>query len=122
MEGNLERQPGLVTFKNQPYLTKHEVDREANKLRVELVPQIESFLSNDELFSGKKVDVEFSHQGVASLVCFIEAEEGKFVLKIPLNPTSVEGEGEFLKAWEAAGVPVPHVFKEGKLAQSSYTL
>lgn len=111
----------LVTFLNQPKLLEHEIDQEFNERRLNLVPQIEQLLSTDELFAGKEVDVAFSHNGVSSLVSFIEVLGQKFVLKIPLKPTA-EGEGKFLKEWEAVGVSVPHVFKEGNLGDYPYIL
>ncbi len=123
MEGSIEKKKPMITFKNQPKLSEDEVDKKRNELRVALVSHISNFLETDEYFQGKEVIVEFSEQGVSSLVCFIETGDKKFVLKIPLNSTVLAGdEALFLKTWEASGVSVPHVFKEGMLGTSSYLL
>ncbi len=117
-----ENMSSKITFKNQPKLSGHEADQKYDERRQALIPEIENFVSTDELFAGKDVSIEFSHKGVSSLVSFIESGEEKFVLKVPLSSTGFESEGEFLKAWEEIGVKVPHVFKEGKLGMHSYLL
>ena len=121
MSFNPEGSPTTITFKNEPKLSEHEVDRDANERRLMLVSEIERFLRSDELFAGKDVRVEFSHGGVSSLLSFVEAGEDKYVLKIPLNPAS-EGEAAFLKEWESLGVRVPHVYREGRIADNPYIL
>ena len=110
-----------INYKNKPRLSEHEVDKISNDRRITLVPLLESFLSSDEMFAGKDISVEYSHQGVSALVAFIEADVDKYVLKIPLNPIA-EGEALFLKKWEEVGVTVPHVYKEGKLGDHPYIL
>ena len=110
-----------INYKNKPRLSEHEIDNTPNDRRIALVPLLEYFLSSDEMFVGKDISVEYSHQGVSSLVVFIEADANKYVLKVPLNPTA-EGEALFLKKWEEVGVTVPHVYKEGKLGDHSYIL
>lgn len=122
MEFNLE-QPSMIHFKNQPKLSGVEIDQRRDEKRLMLVSHVEHFLSTDDLFKGKEVGVEFSYEGVSSLVCFVEVDKEKFVLKIALNNTVSEGsEALFLKTWEAAGISTPHVFKEGKLADNPYVL
>lgn len=121
MTFNPERMPAKIVFKNQPKLSDHEVDRDANERRLMLVSEIERFLVSDELFVGKDVSVEFSHKGVSSLIGFVEVGEEKYVLKIPLNPNT-EGEAAFLEEWEALGVQVPHVYMEGTIADHPYIL
>lgn len=111
----------MIYFKNQPKLSEHEVDQKFNERRLDLIPKIEDFLSTDALFAGRKAEVEFSHQGVSSLVAFVRADEEKFVLKVPLRPTD-EGEARFLREWEAVGVSVPHVFREGNFGDHPYIL
>lgn len=111
-----------IHYKNQPKLSEHEVDQKFNNRRIELIPKIDNFILADDLFKNKQISVEFSHQGVSSLVCFIQADDKKYVLKIPLSLKFSEGEGLFLKTWEAAGVVVPHVFKEGKIDDYTYIL
>ncbi len=110
-----------IHYKNKPRFSEHEFDKTFNDRRVALVPLIESFFSSDEMFVGKDISVEFSHQGVSALVAFIEAGTNKYVLKIPLKPDA-EGEALFLKKWEDVGVTVPHIYKEGKLGDYSYIL
>ena len=110
-----------IKYKNKPKLSEHEIDKISNDRRITLVPLLESFLSSDEMFVGKDISVEYSHQGVSALVAFIEAGADKYVLKIPLNPTA-EGEALFLNKWEEVGVTVPHVYKEGKLGDHPYIL
>lgn len=121
MAFNPEGAPDKIVFTNQPKLSEHEADRGANERRRMLVPEIERFLSADELFAGKDVKVEFSHGGVSSLLSFVETGEERYVLKIPLNPHS-EGEADFLNEWESVGVRVPHVFREGRIADHPYIL
>lgn len=111
----------MITFKNQPRLSEYEVDQKYNERRLILLSHMEQFLSTDELFKEKEINVEFSHSGISSLLSFIEANGEKYVLKIPLRPT-MEGETQFLKEWEAVNVPVPHVYKEGVIANFPYIL
>lgn len=111
----------MITFKNKPKLLEHEIDKEFNQKRLTLASHLESFLTEHELFKGKDVAVEFSQEGVSSLVCFVETDSGKYVLKIPLDSTD-EGEALFLKKWEEVGVVVPHVFAEGVIAGHPYIL
>lgn len=110
-----------IHYKNKPRLSEHEIDKISNDRRIAIVPLLESFLSSDEMFAGKDISVEYSHQGVSALVAFIEAGADKYVLKIPLNSTA-EGEALFLNKWEEVGVTVPHVYKEGRLGNHSYIL
>src|SRR3989344_9265428 len=102
----------MITFKNRPRLSEHEVDQKYNERRLMLLSHMEQFLSTDGLFKEKEVSVEFSHSGVSSLLSFIEANGVKYVLKIPLRPT-MEGEAQFLKEWEAENVSVSNVYEEG---------
>lgn len=111
-----------VVFKNQPRFLSHEVQRESNKRRQNIVAHLDGFFASHELFAGKEISVEFSHEGISSLVCFFEVGDTKYVLKVPLGVKSPEGEGMFLKAWESAGVKVPHVFDEGKIAGHPYLI
>lgn len=111
-----------VTFLNQPKLSEHEVDREFNERRLALVPLIESFILSSDQFKGDEVSVSFSHKGVSSLVCILETDGKKFVLKMPLSLIKNDSEPLFLQAWEKVGVKVPHVFAEGMLGNHSYTL
>lgn len=110
-----------ITYKNKPRLSEHEIDKISNDRRIALVPLLESFLSSDGMFVGKDISVEYSYQGVSSLVAFIEADADKYVLKIPLRLT-YDSEAMFLKKWEEVGVLVPHVYKEGKLGDHPYIL
>ncbi len=122
MEFNPERQNHGVHFKNQPKLSGFEVDQKNDEKRVTLVPQIEAFIADSDLFRGKDVSVEFSHKGVSSLVSFLEVDGKKYVLKIPLSSKPDEGEVQFLRAWESVGVSVPHVHEEGKVGDQPYIL
>ncbi len=110
-----------IKYKNKPKLSEHEIDKISNDRRIALVPLLESFLSSDEMFVGRDISVEYSHQGVSALVAFIETDADKYVLKIPLKPTA-EGEALFLNKWEEVGATVPHVYKEGKLGNHRYIL
>ena len=122
MEPHPEKQASRIVFKNQPKLSGFEIDKRYDDLRSMLVPYIENFLSTDELFKDKQVNVEFSHQGVSSLLSFVEVGDEKYVLKIPLNTTFAEGEATFLKAWESTGVATPHILREGIIADFPYIL
>ena len=114
--------PQNITFKNEPKVVTHESDKESNERRLALVPKVKAFLETDAFFKGKEIQVEFSHAGVSSLVSFIEAGDEKFVLKFPLANRPKEGEAEFLKVWESAGVAVPHVIEDGKFQDRPYVL
>jgi hypothetical protein len=123
MEFNPEKMPSNIVFKNQPKLSGFEVDEKRDERRLALIPYLESFLTNDELYAGKEVTVEFSHGGVSSLLCFIEADGEKRVLKIPLSNAAPEGsEALFLKQWESVGVATPHVFREGRIGDRPFIL
>lgn len=123
MESNSGKQSSKVCFKNQPKLSGEEIDKKRDKRRVALVSQVENFLSTDEMFKNREVGVEFSHEGISSLVCFVEVGDEKFVLKIALNDTVSDGsEALFLKTWEIAGVKTPHIFKEGEFVGGPYVL
>ncbi len=123
MEGGIEKQNSTITFKNQPKLSGDPVDKKRDELRVALVPHVERFVATDEFFKGQEVTVEFSEQGVSSLVSFIETRGEKFVLKIPLNDIGSAGsEALFLKTWESAGISTPHIFKEGMFDTNPYLL
>jgi hypothetical protein len=52
----------MITFKNEPLLSPHEVDQKRNDRRMALIPHIQDFLSHDELFKDTDVTVEFSHK------------------------------------------------------------
>ena len=111
-----------VLFLNQPKISPHAVDTKFNERRMFLVPQIEEFISNHELFKNNAVSVTFSHAGVSSLVAILEIPEEKFVLKIPLAFKPYSPEGMFLEAWEQVGVSVPHVIENGLLHEHPYFL
>ncbi len=112
-----------IHFKNQPKFSGAEVDRIRDERRLASFSSLENFLSNDDLFKGKEIEVEFSHQGISSLVCFIEGDEKKLVLKIAVDNTVTEGsEALFLRTWEATGISTPHIYKEGKLADRPFVL
>ena len=111
-----------IIFKNEPKLSEHEVDSKFNERRITLIPFVKDFISNHDLFKDKEVNVTFAQKGISSLVCIIESSNEKLVLKIPLSVSHSLGEGQFLKAWEQAGVKVPHVIEEGMLGEHSYAL
>ena len=117
MESNPEKITSTIHFKNQPKLSGSEIDKNRDERRLALVSSIENFLLNDDLFRGKEIEVEFSHEGISSLVCFIEGGDKKMVLKIALGNTVTEGsEALFLRTWESIGISTPHIYKDGKLA------
>ncbi len=103
-------------------LSGHEADKHFNERRVALAGQLEGFISAHSRFQGKEVAITFAQKGVSSLIAVIETVGGKLVLKLPLSTTYAEGEALFLKAWEQAGVKVPHVFEEGILDGHSFIL
>lgn len=112
----------MIRFENQPKLSEYSVDQEYNERREALVLEVEKFLTTNPFFTDKEVtSVRFSHEGVSSLVAFITTKAAAYVLKVPLAKTA-EGEAEFLKAWEKVGVPVPHVFQQGKIGELQYIL
>jgi hypothetical protein len=123
MESNLEKKISTVHFKNQPKLSGSEVDKKRDERRLEVFSCIENFLLNDDLFKGKELEVEFSHEGISSLVCFIEGGDKKLVLKIAVDNTVTGGsEALFLRIWENASISTPHIYKDGKLAGRPFVL
>ena len=117
-----ESQAAKIAFTNEPVLSLHEADKDFNERRLSLVPHIKAFISGHERFEGKDVNITFLGNGVSSLVSVVEASKERLILKIPLRKKHSEGEGQFLKVWEAAGVRVPHVFEEGKINSHTYVL
>lgn len=111
-----------IIFKNQPELSVHEADKAFNERRLNLIPQIEDLISNHELFKNKEVNITFLGNGVSSLVCLLETPDEKVILKVPLRQMYSEGDGQFMKVWEQAGVKVPHIIEEGVLGEHTYTL
>jgi len=122
MNNDIEKSIGSVTFVNEPKLSEHEVDQKFNERRKNLVPLMKDFISQHPLFSGKKVNVTFLHEGVSSLVSIIETSGQKLILKISLSKLNSRLEGVFLKAWENVGVKVPHVLEEGEIGEHFYVL
>ncbi|MEI6238683.1 MAG: aminoglycoside phosphotransferase family protein [bacterium] len=120
-EKPLENLP-IITFKNQPKLSPYEVDAKFNERRMALIPHIEEYISSNDRFKGKEVSVTFFDKGVSSLVGFIETPDEKLVLKIALSLAHSLGSAEFLKAWEVAGVRVPHVIDSGMFGEHSFDL
>lgn len=113
----------MINFLNKPLFSKHEVELEKSKRRLDLIPIIEKFLNNHLLFKDKNIQVSFPEAGSSSFTCIIESEGAKNVLKIPLNPDSFyKDEGLFLKAWEEVGVKVPHVIEQGSFEGGHYLL
>jgi fructosamine-3-kinase len=119
-----EHQPKAtrVTFRNEPRLLEHEVNKASNEKRLALASRLESFLAGHDRFRGKEVSVTFAHTGVSSLIAIIETPSEKLALKIPLSRTHTEGEAEFLGVWEEAGVKTPHVFGEGAIDEHAFIL
>jgi fructosamine-3-kinase len=111
-----------VTFSNKPRFSEYKVDQDFNERKNKLVPLMENFLSKHPLFLDSNVNVTFLHSGVSSLVSIIETTEKKSILKIPLSKLNARLEGVFLKAWQDAGVKVPHVLEEGEIGEHPYIL
>jgi len=123
MELNPEKIISTIHFKNQPKFSGAEVDKNRDERRLSSFSSIENFLLNDDLFKGKEIEVEFSHEGISSLVCFIEGGEKKMVLKIAVDNTVTEGsEVLFLRTWESIGISTPHIYKEGKFTDRPFVL
>lgn len=109
-------------FLNQPKLSGHDVDKELDKGRELLIPEIENYLKTSNFFKNESVQVSFFQEGVSSLVCLIESSDKKYVLKISLRPKNLNTEAIFLKEWESIGVNTPHVFEDGFINDHPYTL
>lgn len=109
-----------IIFRNQPKLSEHAVDQAFNERRQALVPFVEEYITNQDIFKNKEVGVTFSHHGVSSLISIIDGGEKKMVLKIPLSLSVSEGEAIFLKVWEKAGVSVPHIVDDGYINGHPY--
>lgn len=111
-----------ILLNNQPSMSVHEVDKNFNERRANLIPYIKDYICNNKLFKDEEVSITFINSGVSSLVCILETSDKKLVLKIPLSKTFSNGEGQFLKVWEKAGISVPHVIEEGIVNEHSYIL
>ncbi len=111
-----------VKFLNQPKLSGHEVDKALDEARVYLVPKIEKFIYDSDLFNHEIVSVSFFHTGVSSLVCLLESSSNKYILKIKLRPSNTNMEASFLKKWESFGIKVPHIYEIGYIEEYNYIL
>lgn len=119
-DGELKK--SKIIFKNKPKLSEYETDSKFNEIRIALLPKVEEFISLHERFKEREVNITFAHEGVSSLICIIETQEEKLVLKIHLSILRSTDEGQFLSVWEQAGVSVPHVLEEGILNGHAYVL
>lgn len=113
---------GTVTFRNEPKLSGHEADKDFDERRLALASQLEGFITSHNRFQDKEVSVTFAHKGISSLVAILETSDEKLILKIPLSHSYSEGEAQFLRIWEQAGVKVPSVIEEGVLGGHSFVL
>lgn len=111
-----------IIFHNQPKLSNDAVDTTFNERRLSLLPHVEEYITTQERFRDQEVGITFAHNGISSLVSFIETATEKLVFKVALNKSYSEGESQFLKIWEQVGVKVPHVFDSGELDGQPYTL
>ncbi len=119
---SFEKEPEIV-FLNTPKLSLNKADDAENERRISLVHHQETFLKKHPLFQGAgKVSVSFFDTGMASLVSVLDAAGEKHVLKIPLIRNWTDGEAEFLRVWEEAGVSVPHVEETGVIDSHPYIL
>lgn len=112
----------MVVFLNEPKFSEHAVDQKFNERRKILIPQIEELITNHSYFKDKLTKVTFLHTGVSSLVSILDADEEKYVLKIPLSILDSRQEGRFLKIWKELGIKVPQIFDEGKIGDSYFIL
>lgn len=112
----------MIKFLNQPKLSGHEVDKALDEARVYLIPKIEEFVSSHSMFKGNNINISFFHTGVSSLVCLIESESNKYILKMKLRPSNVNMEASFLKKWEELNVKVPHIEEVGYIEDYNYIL
>ncbi len=114
-----------IRFLNQPKPLAERAsgyEKDEYERKMALIPCVEHFLSSNDSFKGKDVSVTFPHTGVSSLVCILEADGEKTVLKIPVSINLPEGESDCLKSWELVGVSVPHVIQEGMIEGRPYIL
>lgn len=112
-----------VVFRNEPKMSEHKVDQPFNKMKLELIPYIEQYVTEHDLFKNEdEVGIEFAHKGVSSLITIIDTPTNKLVLKIPRSKELSAGEGLFFTVWEKAGVSVPHVLETGEIHGLPYTL
>lgn len=111
-----------ITFLNQPKLSGLATYKDQDERRLNLIPKIESWLTNHQLFRDKQVSVEFFQTGETGLVSIVRLPEQQFVLKVLLRSDGPQGEPEFLNACEAVGVSVPHVYEFGMLNEYPYIL
>lgn len=112
----------MIKFINQPKLSGHEVDKALDEARVYLVPKIEEFVSSHSMFKGDDINISFFHTGVSSLVCLIDSESNKYILKMKLRPSKVNMEASFLKKWEDINIKVPRIYEVGYIEDYNYIL
>jgi len=124
LEIKVPQLPERIKFINLPKLSggSTDISRRFDQRRVNLLPQVANLLTESELLRDQRISLEFAHTGVSSLVCMIEAESGRYVLKVPLSLTDGgPDEAEFLRQWQSNGVQVPQIFENGDLGEHSYT-
>jgi hypothetical protein len=114
--------PPTVVFLNEPKQTEHEADEEFNARRKSLALEVRRFVLNHAQYRDRRVEVTFSQNGISSLVCILDTDLRKHVLKVPLKTGYSRNEGVFLRAWESVGVKVPRIVEEGDLDGQPYLL
>ena len=117
---SLEGSSAGEIISNMPELMARKIDPDNFEHQKELIRAIQEFIVSDEQFRNQIKPAEVSLQGISSVVTFIETEQGKFVLKVPLSPHSNAAEPVFFNQWEKCGVKVPHILREGTLAGRPY--
>ncbi len=105
----------MIHVVNQPKLLEFEAQQFFNEQRLKLAPKLIKFVEDHPLFASKEGTIEFMETGVSSLVCRLEIDAKKYILKSPLSYTNGGGEARFLREWKEAGVRVPTIFDDGML-------
>ncbi len=108
-----------VIFLNKP---KDLIETHRTERRNQMLSFIEDYLNDSPVFGDKTISVTFFDTGVTGLTCLVETPDKKFVLKVHLYPDVPAGEDIFIKAWETAGISVPHIYEIGLLDECPYML
>ncbi|MGB4076492.1 MAG: aminoglycoside phosphotransferase family protein [Minisyncoccia bacterium] len=114
--------PTRVTFLNEPIVSEDPRIKEFEEERKAIRKEIQPLIENHERFKSEHVRVKFFHSGFSSLVCQLETDSEKTILKFPLGVRPTKGIAIALREWEKTGSPVTHVIEDGDCNGHPYIL
>ncbi len=83
---------------------------------------IPDYILQRDLVNEGNIKIFFLSGGVSSIVCRIETDSEKYVLKILTSHDVTEGEALFLREWSRIGIRTPRIVDEGISLGHAYLL